>query len=144
MKLKYTRPSSNRRKYKQVPYHMRKKHFSVHLSRELRVKYGTRSLPVRKGDTVLITKGKYAGFQKKISQVSLKKRKVQIEGIKSTKTDGTEIFHYLEPSNLVLLSLGRIDDKRKKLIERKSSDSEVEITDIDDEPSTEEDEEMEV
>ncbi len=126
MKTKYSRPATNRRKIREAPYHQRKKSFSVHLSRELRQKYGVRSLPVRKDDTVLITRGKYSGIQKKISRLSMKKRKVQIEGIKTTKTDGTEIFHYIEPSNLLLMTLGKIDDKRKKIIERNSPNGDIE------------------
>lgn len=120
MTQKYTRPATNRRKQREASYHKRRKAFSVHLSRELREKYQTRSLPVRRGDTVLITRGKYAGFQKKVSKVSYKKQKVQVEGVKTTKTDGTEIFHYIEPSNLLLLTLGTVDESRRAAIERKA------------------------
>ena len=120
MKTKLSRPASNRKVKREAPYHQAKKYFNVHLSTDLREKHGTRSLPVRKDDTVLILRGKFAGLQKRVTTVNFKKRKVKIEGIKTTKTDGTEIFHYIEPSNCILTSLGKIDDGRKKLIDRRS------------------------
>lgn len=127
MKTNYTRPALNRKAKRTTPYHLRKKHFNVHLNKELREKYGFRSIPVRKGDTVLILRGKYAGLQKKVSSLSLKKRKIQIENVKTTKTDGTEIFHYIEPSNVLLMGLGKIDTGRQKIIDRKTkSKSETE------------------
>ena len=127
MKSKFNRPATNRQKRREAPYHKRIKSFHAHLSRDLRAKYGIRSLPIRKDDTVLIRRGKYAGFQKKVTRLSLKKLKVQIEGIKTTKTDGTEIFHFIEPSNLLLITLGKVDDTRKKIIDRKSkTDSSLE------------------
>ena len=121
MKTKYSRPAQNRRARREAPYHQRKNDFNVHLSSDLREKYGCRSLPVRKDDTVRIMRGKFAGLQKRIAHVSLKKRKIQIEGVKMTKTDGTEIFFWLEPSTVLLTNLGKIDDGRKRLIDRKGS-----------------------
>ena len=90
---------------------------NVHLSRELRNELKTRSLPVRKGDTVVVKNGKNAGWQKKVIKVNLKQMKVQNEGIKRVKTDSTEIFQYIHPSNLVITALANRDD-RKKILER--------------------------
>ena len=102
---------------KDLPLHKRKRLLNVHLSRELRAELKTRSLPVRKGDTVVVKHGKNAGWQKKVIKVSLKHMKVQIEGIKRVKTDSTEIFQYIHPSNLVITALADRDD-RKKILER--------------------------
>jgi len=121
LKTKYSRPAQNRKAKKLAPFHKRKNDFNVHLSSDLREKYpNIRSLPVRKNDTVLILRGKYSGLQKRVSRLSFKKRKIQIEGIKTTKTDGTEIFHFIEPSNTLLTQLGKLDESRKKMIDRKS------------------------
>ena len=117
MKLKYSRPRKNREAFRNLAYHQRKRLLNVHLSKELREELHTRSLPVRKGDTVLVVKGKHSGWQKKVIKISLKKIKVQIEGIKTTKTDSTEIFHWIAPSNCVITGLGERDD-RKKIFER--------------------------
>ena len=122
MKLKYSRPRKNREVFRNLPYHQRKRLLNVHLSKELREEIHTRSLPVRKGDTVLVVKGKHSGWQKKVIKVSMKKMKIQIEGIKTTKTDSTEIFHWIEPSNCVITNIERNDD-RKKMFERFSADN---------------------
>ena len=124
MKTKISRPAQNRRIKRNIPYHQRKKDLNVHLSKELREKYGFRSLPVRKDDTVFILRGKFRGLEKRVSRVSLKKRKIQIEGVKMTKTDGTEIFFWLEPSNCLITNFGKIDDGRKKIMDRKGSKQE--------------------
>jgi len=122
MKTNYSRPSINRKAQRDAPYHKKKVVFNVHLSRELRAKNeGIRSLPVRTDDVVLILRGKYAGLQKRVTQVSFKKGKIQVEGVKTTKTDGTEIFHYIYPSNCLLMSFGKMDDSRKAIIDRKIS-----------------------
>jgi len=117
MRIKYSRPGPNRRAVREMGKHERKRLMNVHLSRELRGELKTRSLPVRKGDTVLVLKGKHAGWQKKVIRVNLKKIKLQIDGLKSQKTDGTEIFYYLHPSNLVLTALAKRED-RKAVLER--------------------------
>lgn len=121
MKTKFSRPYQNRLARRTAPYHQRKAVFNVHLSKELRSKYkGVRNLPVRKDDTVIILRGKYAGIQKRVTDVNFKHGKIKIETVKTTKTDGTEIFHFIEPSNCVLVSLGKIDSGRKALIERRT------------------------
>lgn len=117
MRVKYTRPRKNREFLRNLSKYQKKRLMNVHLSKELREEIGTRSLPVRKGDTVLVTKGKHAGWQKKVIRVSLKKGKVQIEGLKTTKTDSTEIFHYVHPANLIITQLAERDD-RKRILER--------------------------
>ena len=124
MKTKYVRPAQNRKVKREAAYHQRKNDFNVHLSTDLREKYNTRSLPVRRDDTVLILRGKFTGIQKRVTRISYKKRKIQIEGVKMTKTDSTEIFFWLDPSNVLITSLGKIDEGRKKLIDRRSAKSE--------------------
>ena len=127
MKIHYSRPSRNRVYKRDLPYHHRKAVFNVHLSKDLRSKYGIRALPIRKDDTALILRGKFAGLQKRVTNVSFKKSKIQLEGIKTTKTDGTELFHYVDPSNCLLTSIGKLDSGRKAIIDRRVG-SETEST----------------
>ena len=128
MKTNYSRPYSNRLARRTAPYHKKKSFFHVHLSKDLKSKYGVRHLPVRKDDTVIILRGKYAGIQKRVTTLSFKHGKIKIEGVKTTKTDGTEIFHFIEPSNCVLVSLGKLDGTRKALIDRKTGKKVEETT----------------
>ena len=119
MKTKYSRPYKNRLSRRTAPYHHKKAVFNVHLSKDLRSKHGVRALPVRKDDTVSILRGKFAGLSKRVTHVSFKKAKLQCEGIKTTKTDGTEIFHYVDPSNCLITSFGKLDEGRRAIIQRK-------------------------
>jgi ribosomal protein uL24 len=119
MKTNYSRPYKNRLTKRTVPYHQKKVVFNVHLTKDLKAKHGIRHLPVRKDDTVIILRGKFAGITKRVTNVSFKKGRIQIEGVKTTKTDGTEIFHYIEPSNCMITQLGKIDEGRRAIIDRK-------------------------
>ncbi|KYH36144.1 MAG: 50S ribosomal protein L24, partial [Candidatus Hecatellales archaeon B24] len=56
----------------QASQHVRHKILSAHLSPDLKIKYGVKSFPVRKGDTVRILRGAYAGVEGKIRKVDLK------------------------------------------------------------------------
>lgn len=90
-----------------------------HLSKELREKYKRRSLPVRKGDEVLIMRGKFKGRTGKISRVDLKKYRVYIEGITRKRTVGTDVQVSIHPSNLQITNLYLGDKRRVKILERK-------------------------
>lgn len=133
MKTKLSRPYTNRKARREAPYNKKKVVFNVHLSKDLEAKYKIRNLPVRKDDTVTILRGKYKGLTKRVTHISFKKGKIQCEGIKTTKTDGTEIFHFIEPSNCILNSLGKIDNKRKAVIERRGLENSSSKADIESE-----------
>ena len=93
------KPRKQRKFLHQAPLHLRRKLMAAHLSKELREKYKTRSLPVRKGDEVEVMRGKFKGKKGKIMKVDLKKYKVYIEGITIRRTDGTERLAPIHPSN---------------------------------------------
>ncbi|MEM5766521.1 MAG: 50S ribosomal protein L24 [Candidatus Aenigmatarchaeota archaeon] len=101
------------------PLHIRRKMMSAHLSKELREKYKRRSLPLRKGDEVVIMTGSFKGKSGKISKVDLKNYKVYIEGIKRKKTTGAEVQVPIHPSNLKIISLNLNDKKRVEMLEKK-------------------------
>ena len=92
---------------------------SAHLEKELRKKYGKRSISIRKGDEVKVMVGKFKGKTGKISIVNTKKQKVAIEGIQGKKKDGTKLNVFFNASNLLVKSLNLDDKKRIKKIERK-------------------------
>ena len=53
----------NRKDMYGAPYHQRRLLMSSPLSREMREKYGVRTMPVRKGDIVRVRLGKFAGIE---------------------------------------------------------------------------------
>ena len=67
-KMKFNRfVSSSRRKNRKrhftAPSHVRRKLMSAPLSKELRQKHSVRSIPIRKDDEVVVTRGHYKGQQ---------------------------------------------------------------------------------
>ncbi len=107
------------RKYRfNAPLHLKRKFLSVHLSRDLRVKYSRRALPIRTGDKVKISIGTYRGRSGKIDHVNLKQSKVYVVGIEKTKKDGSKIMFPIHPSNVMITELMTGDKKRDALLTR--------------------------
>jgi len=114
------RPSKQRKYRYNAPLHIKQKFFGVHLSPELRTKYKTRSIELRKGDRVKIMVGQFKKKIGKVLRMNLKKEKVYIEGIESVRKDGNKVFVPLRPSNLMITELNLDDKKRKSKVERKN------------------------
>ena len=108
------------RKYRyNAPIHLRHKMISVHLSKELRKKYGKRNFPIRKDDEIKIMIGEFKNKKGKIEKVDFKKLKVTIAGIYRTKKDGSKVSVWFDPSNLQTTELNLNDKQRKAALERK-------------------------
>ncbi len=105
-------PRKVRKDYYTEPKHVIRKNISSHMSDELYSKYGTRSLSVVKGDTVKVLRGKFKGFEGKISKVHVKDRKLAVEGITISKSDKKQVLYYIDASNLLLTKLN-LDDKKR-------------------------------
>ncbi|HDM22621.1 MAG: 50S ribosomal protein L24 [Methanomicrobia archaeon] len=108
-----------RKMYFNAPLHKRQKFMSAHLSKELREKYGIRSLPVRKGDKVRVLRGDYIFSEGKVMKVDLKRTRIFIEKVTREKTDGTEVNIPFHPSNVEIIELDLKDEERAKIIERR-------------------------
>lgn len=86
--------SSSRRKSRAAhfgaPSHIRRKIMSSSLSKELRNKYGVRSMPVRKDDEVTVVRGRHKGQKGKVLNVYRKKWAIYIDKLTNNKADGKE------------------------------------------------------
>jgi large subunit ribosomal protein L24 len=102
-----------------APLHRRHRFLSAPLSRELRGKYRTRSLPVRKGDRVRVVVGDFKKLEGDVLEVDTKRRRIQIHGATTTKADGTQVPRPLVPSNVVLIKLAS-DKERDRVLEGRS------------------------
>jgi len=114
-----TKPSKQRKMLYQAPDHIRYKFFAASLSPELKASHGTKSLPVRSGDTVRVLRGDHKGFEGKITRVDRKKYRIYVEGLTREKVDGTTIFVPIHPSKVMITRLNLEDKWRKKILERK-------------------------
>ena len=90
------------------------------LSKDLRKKYGKRSVRAIEGDNVIILRGEFKGVAGKISKVSTQKNSVAIEGVKKEKTKGEKFDAYIHTSNLTVTSLNTNDKWRILKLEGKN------------------------
>ena len=117
------KPVAKRKKQRkrlfQAPDHIRYKHFAALLSPELRASHGTRTLPVRSGDTVRVMRGDHKGFEGKITRIDRGKYRIHVEGLTRDKADGTTVFVPVHPSKAMIISLSLEDKWRRQILERK-------------------------
>jgi large subunit ribosomal protein L24 len=104
---------NKQRKYRfNAPLHMRGEFLNVHLSKELRQKYGIRALRVRTGDKVRIMRGQFKKTEGKVEEVDMKNLKVYIAKTEHVKRDGSKARYPIQPSNLLLVELNTDDKER--------------------------------
>lgn len=118
-------PRKQRKYAINAPLHIRHKFLSAHLSKELRKKYGKRSMPVRKGDEVLVMRGSFKKKKAKITEVELKRGRVFLENIQRTKKDGSKVNVPFYPSNLMIQTLSLDDKERTAILQRKGIKQEI-------------------
>lgn len=116
-----SQPRKQRKYLHNAPLHQRHIFLSAHLSDALQEKYGKRTIPIRKGDEVLIMRGQFKKKTAKVTKVDLKRTRIVLEGINRTKKDGTKINVYLHPSVLQIETLDASDKERLAALNRKSS-----------------------
>lgn len=107
-------PRKQRKYLAKAPLHIKAKLMSSGLSKELRERHKTRSIPIRKGDTVKVLVGNFKKKTGKISIVDRKKIRVAIEGLQRTKKEGSKVNVWFHPSNLQITELNTDDKKRLK------------------------------
>lgn len=123
IKMKYNPDvSSSRRKNRKAhfsaPSSVRRKIMSSSLSKELRAKYNTRSLPIRKDDEVRILRGKYKGREGKVTQVYRKKWVIHVDRVQRDKSNGATSPIGIHPSKVVITTI-KLDKDRRAILDRK-------------------------
>uniref|UniRef100_A0A7S1DAI9 KOW domain-containing protein n=1 Tax=Cyclophora tenuis TaxID=216820 RepID=A0A7S1DAI9_CYCTE len=115
--------SSSRRKSRKAHFgahsEARRKLMSANLSKELQARHGVRSMPIRKEDEVLITRGVYKTREGKVTAVYRKKWVVHVERINREKINGATVPVGIPASSLTITKL-KMDKDRKIALERKS------------------------
>jgi len=114
--------SSSRRKARKAhfaaPSSIRRKIMSAPLSKDLRGKHNTRSLPIRKDDEVRIVRGTYKGREGKVTQVYRKKWVIHVDRVQRDKTNGATASIGVHPSNVVITTI-KLDKDRRAILDRK-------------------------
>jgi large subunit ribosomal protein L24 len=121
--------ASSRRKFYAPAQHRRKDRLMVHVDKETGKKLGiaSRSVLVRKGDTVKVARGKYAGKSGQVLSVNYIKGTFDMEGITRTNSrTKKEVAVAIEPSNVVLVARGDIKALAKRQPKKKEQPKEQE------------------
>ncbi|XP_064382348.1 large ribosomal subunit protein uL24-like [Halichondria panicea] len=116
--------TSSRRKCRKrhftAPSSIRRKLMSAPLSKDLRNKYHVRSMPVRRDDEVVITRGHFKGQQpSKVLTVYRKRWVLHLERIQREKANGASVNVGIHPSKVEITKL-KLDKDRRKILERKA------------------------
>lgn len=114
-----TKPGKNRKRRYNAPSHVRRKFLSAPLSPSLKGEYGTRTMPVRKEDTISVTKGDHKMSEGKVLRVDMKRGKIYVEGITRTRMDGSTLQIPLRPENVMITRLYLDDNRRREMLERR-------------------------
>ena len=93
------------------------------LSKDLRKKYGKRSVRVVEGDTVKVVRGEYKDVDGKVARVSTQTNSVAIEGIKKEKGQGEKFDVLIHTSNVMVTGLNTEDSWRIAKLEGKDAKS---------------------
>jgi len=120
--MKSIKSRKQRKEYFNAPLHKRRKWMSAHLEENLLLKYDRRRIPVVKGDTVKVMRGSFKGHEDKVSQVNVRRRQIEIEGLVMTKADGKKIAKPIHASNLLITKLNLTDRWRREKLERDLSE----------------------
>jgi len=114
-----TKPGKNRKRRFNAPNHVRRKFLSAPLSPSLKIEYGARSMPVRRDDTVTITKGDRKLTEGKVIRVDSERSKIYIEGVTRNRMDGSMVQIPIRPENVMITRLELGDDKRRAILARR-------------------------
>jgi large subunit ribosomal protein L24 len=117
------KPSKSRKRYFNAPNHFKRKFLSAPLSPNLKTEYGTRSMPVIDGDTVIITKGDRKLSEGRVIRVDTDNSVIYIEGITRNRVDGSTFQIPIRANNVMITELNLDDNWRRDILERKSFSS---------------------
>jgi len=120
MKIASSKPNKQRKGRANAPLHIRHRMMACHLDRALRTEYNTRSISVKKGDTVKVLRGSEGikGMEAKVVKVDLKDLTLTLEGVTIAKADGTQKARPVQPSNCIITKLDLSDPLRKEKLNK--------------------------
>jgi len=116
--MKSIQPRKQRKNLYNAPLHKRRKWLASHLAEDLMLRYNKRSAPVVRGDTVKVVRGNFKNHVDKVREVDLVRQVIEIEGVVTTKVDGSKVPRPIHPSNVIITKLNLTDPRRREKLER--------------------------
>ena len=98
-----------------------KRRVSAHLADDLKTRYSMRAVPIRKGDSVRVLRGEFAGLEGKVDTIDRPHSRVFVEGMTREKTAGGKSSRLsVHASKVILTNLNLSDKWRSSLLEDKA------------------------
>jgi large subunit ribosomal protein L24 len=98
-----------------------KRQVSAHLADDLKTRFSTRAIPIRKGDSVRVLRGEFAGLEGKVDTIDRPRSRVFVEGMTREKTAGGKSSRLsVHASKVILTNLNLSDKWRSSLLEDKA------------------------
>jgi len=122
MKVKSKQPRKQRKALFNYKNHQKSKLLTVRVADFVREEYGIKSLPLRVGDGVRITRGEFKDFEGEIIEIT-KKQRAKIKEATFDKADGTQFHPAIHISKMVITKFTKekkMDPWRARMIERKA------------------------
>nr|UXY86748.1 60S ribosomal protein L26 [Cryptomonas paramecium] len=101
-------------KYSKITSKKKNKAINCNVSKKIRKKYNTKSISIKVGDRVRITKGSFKGHYGKIIEVCTKRNVAYIENVTHIKKKNSLIYIPVSFSNITIIDL--FIEKKRKLI----------------------------
>src|SRR2546426_12602826 len=99
-----------------------KRRVPAHLADELKTRYSTRAVPIRKGDSVRVLRGEFAGLEGKVDTIDRTHSRVFVEGMTREKTAGGKASRLsVHASKGTLTNLKLSDKWRSRLRQDKAN-----------------------
>lgn len=112
--IESSKPKKQRKAHYGMALHRKQHCLAAHVDKKLRQQLGTRSVALRKGDTVKVMRGGRGGSSGKITGVDYGRCVVFVEKVIRKKANGEEIPLPIHASNLLVVDVDRGDSKRFK------------------------------
>ena len=106
---------TNRKKYFKADSNKKRIFMSSKLDKSLRKDYDLKTIPLRKGDEVKITRGNYKGKVGNIVQISRKGIFLYVSTVTFKKMKGDEAYLPIHPSNVEVLKLVLTSERKTYL-----------------------------
>lgn len=100
----------------------RRRRMTVLLSRDLRRRFGRRSVPVRKGDTVRVLSGSFVGREERVAEVDRRSYSVTLDNVTLKTTEEKLKPLPMRPTHLVLTRLNLADPWRRRTLRLREED----------------------
>jgi len=122
MKVKSKQPRKQRKALFNYKNHQKSKLLTVRVADFVREEYGIKTLPLRVGDGVRITRGEFKDFEGEIIEIT-KKQRAKIKEATFDKSDGTQFHPAIHISKMVITKFTKekkMDPWRARMIDRKA------------------------